>query len=271
MSWEVAKPIPPAMAVNFSTDPRIEEVEKALAKTEMLAPGFKAIHEIGARLPQECVAIQASHFISDQYGATFYVPAYRRWSIDQDMTSCYRWHSQFLQHLQVDYHKSRWVLKTPGHLPYLDAIVAQYPDAAIVQTHRDPMAVMGSISSLACTLHSAFSNHIDPVKTALSEVSHFAEVLGRSLAQRDAMPDQQSRFYDISFDEIISNPISAIEAMYEHFAFEFTEEAQSAMVNYLKNRPRNKHGTHNYTLQQFGLSQEQHGPLFKVYCQRFGL
>lgn len=271
MSWEVSKPVPPAQRETFTSDPRIEEVEKSMAALEMLAPGFKAIHEIGAQLPQECLSLLSSHFISDQYGATFYIPEYRRWSLDQDMTAAYRWHYQFLQHLQVDFSAERWVLKTPAHLPYLDTIIAQYPDAVFVQTHRQPMDVMGSISSLACTLHSAFSDDIDPLETGQSEVQHFSKVLERGMKQRDAMSDSGKRFYDIQFAAIISDPIGAIEKMYEHFGFDFTGETRQSMQNYIDSRPRNKHGKHEYTLEQFGLSQARHGVFFDTYCKRFGL
>lgn len=271
MSWEVEKPVPPAREETFTSDPRIDEVEKKLAGLEALAPGFKAIHETGARLPQECVGIQASHFISDQYGITFAVPGYRRWTLDQDMTGCYRWHARFLQHLQADYRKPRWVLKTPGHLPYIHALLAQYPDAAIVQTHRDPMDVMGSISSLACTLHSAFSDHIDPRQTAQAELDHCSEALNRAMRQRAALPDENSRFYDVRFADIIDDPVRVIEQVYRHFGFDFTQEFERRMRRYLDSRPRDKHGTHRYALEQFGLSRQTHGPLFRDYCERFGL
>lgn len=271
MSWEVALPFPPPTAASFDTDARIDVAEKQMAQVEVLAPGFKAIHEIGARLPQECVAIQASHFISDQFGATYFMPQWRAWSLRQDLRSCYQWHRMFLQHLQSGYMRERWVLKTPGHLPYLDVLVETYPDACIVQTHRDPMQVIGSISSLACTLHGAFSDHVDPVETGHAEVNYFAQALQQSLRQRDAMPDQRERFFDIYFEQIIRDPIAAIERMYAHFGFEFSAAARQAMQRYLDNRPREKHGRHTYTLQQFGLSREQHGPLFAPYCQRFAI
>lgn len=270
LSWEVSQPMPPPHSDTFSSDSRITEVEKVLQKTEILAPGFKAIHEIGSQLPQECVAILASHFMSDQYGATFFIPQYREWTLRQDMAKAYAWHYQFLQHLQVDYSKQRWVLKTPPHLPYLDTIVNQYPDAAIIHTHRDPMDVMGSISSLSCTLHSAFSDDIDPVEIAANEVIFFSEMLKVGMAQRDAMTDKDSRFFDVQFSDIITDPIAIIDNLYRHFDFDFTLEARQAMQNYLNHRPRDKHGTHQYTLKDFGLSREEHTHLFQEYNQRYG-
>ena len=62
MAWEVADPFPPANEKNFSNDPRISPQEKQAKAMEALAPGFEAIHENNPHLPQECVAILASHF-----------------------------------------------------------------------------------------------------------------------------------------------------------------------------------------------------------------
>ncbi len=270
LSWEVDNPMPPARAETFTTDPRIDVAEKTLNEIEILAPGFKAIHEIGARLPQECVALLAPHFISDQFGASFFIPEYRRWTLEQDMTAAYQWHYKFLQHLQVDYRKTRWVLKTPPHLAYLDTIIRQYPDAAMVQTHRDPMTVLASISSLACTLHSAFSDNIDPVETGGKEAEYFAAMLQRGMDARAEIPDGEQRIFDVQFEDIIADPIAVIESIYQHFDFDFSTVAREAMQHYLDRRPRDKHGRHQYTLEKFGLSREQHGPLFRDYCQHFG-
>lgn len=268
LSWEVASPMPPARAETYDSDPRIAKVEATMAQTEVLAPGFKAIHEVGALLPQECVSILASHFISDQFGAVFSVPSYRQWCRTQDMTAAYQWHNQFLQHLQADYMQDRWVLKTPVHIGYVKALLAQYPDACVVQTHRDPMDVIGSVSSLACTLRSAFSDDIDPLATGQQEVEHFADLLKRGMAQRESILDQ-SQFYDMQFRDIVSDPLAAIEKMYTHFGFDFTDHARQAMQLYIDKRPRNKHGKHSYTLNQFGLSREAHGHLFEPYRQRY--
>lgn len=270
-TWEVAQPIPPAQRDSFYTDARIAEVEKSVSKMELLAPGFQAIHAMGAELPQECVTLLAPHFISDQFGVSFYIPEYRHWTLSQDMTAAYQWHQQFLQHLQVDYSEQRWVLKTPPHLAYLDTLIKQYPDAAIVQTHRAPMEVLGSISSLSCTLHSAFSDDIDPVAIAQAETEYFSEMLRLGMEQRAAMPDEGSRVFDIQFDDIISDPIQVIENLYRHFDFDFSDTVREAMQGYLDNRPRDKHGEHHYTLEKFGLSERQHGPLFADYCKRFDL
>ena len=269
VSWEVARPVPPAKEETYNRDPRIAELEKQLDMAAKLAPEFNSIHALGAQLPQECVAIFASHFSSDAWRLQFHVPTYQRWYLAQDMTTAYQWHYQFLQHMQIDYFKPRWLLKTPSHIANLDALVAQYPDAAIVQTHRDPLKVIASTASMACSLNSAFSDHIDPFKVARGEVENYATMIERGMAQRDAMPDADSRFFDAQFDALLADPLAVIEQIYAHFDFELTEQARGAMLAYLDNRPRNKHGEHRYSLDMFGLDAQQDGLLFKAYRQRY--
>ena len=109
-SWEVAKPIPPAQRESYHNDKRIRSVDRLMAMAEKLSPGFQAIHAIGARLPQECVYMFASQFVSEQFSYMFNIPRYRDWAMHQDMTATYRWHANFLQHMQVDYGAKHWVL-----------------------------------------------------------------------------------------------------------------------------------------------------------------
>lgn len=187
------------------------------------------------------------------------------------MTAAYQWHKKFLQHLQVDYMEQRWVLKTPPHLAYLDTLINQYPDAAIVQTHRSPLDVLGSVASLSCTLRSAFSDDIDPIAIGQAEAEYFSRMLSLGMKHRESMADAESRIFDVQFNDLVSDPIRVIERLYHHFGFEFSGEVSGAMQSYLNNRPRDKHGEHNYTLEKFGLSETQHARLFADYCERFEL
>ena len=243
-SWEVARPVPPPTAQTYDSDKRIAAVDSLLAVLEKLCPGFRAIHAIGARLPQECVYILASAFISEQFGYMYNIPAYRDWALDQDMTASYRWHAHFLQHLQVDLGRERWVLKTPGHLAYLQYLLAQYPDAAIVWTHRQPLDAMASFSSLTYTLRSGFSQGVDPLATGEYEFRHFSKIVARGMEDRRALDNGQ--FIDVSFSAICTDPMSVIRTIYQRLALDLTRETEARMCEYLRRRPRNLYGEHSY-------------------------
>ena len=267
-SWEVSRPLPPPTAQTYDTDRRIATVDRLLALLEKLCPGFRAIHAIGAKLPQECVYILASAFISEQFGYMYNVPAYRDWALDQDMTASYHWHASFLQHLQVDLGRERWVLKTPAHLAYLKYLLAQYPDAAIVWTHRRPLDAMASFSSLTYTLRSGFSRSVDPLATGEYEFRHFAKIVARGMEDRRALDNGQ--FIDVSFNAICADPMSVIRTVYERCAMELSRKAEARMRQYLTRHPRGLYGEHRYSPAAFGLNHAQEEHLYGEYLSRYG-
>ena len=82
-------------------------------------------------------------FRSMIFPTQYHVPSYAQWLIDEaDMAPAYRYHRLFLQHLQSRHPRPRWVLKSPGHLWCLGALLDEYPNALLVQTHRDPLRII---------------------------------------------------------------------------------------------------------------------------------
>lgn len=271
ISWEVEHPIPPAQESQLYSDPRIALVDKQFAQVDKLVPGFKAMHEVGATLPQECVAILAAHFMSEQFIVSYNIPSYRQWLMAQDFNGAYQWHRQCLQHMQSGFGADkRWLLKTPPHIGYLETILAVYPDAKIIQTHRDPMQVLASLSSLTCSLRSLASDQIDPVAVGREELATWAEFLERAMRSRERLAEQHShQFFDIQFEDMLKRPLAVIESLYRYFDFEFSPQLKSRMQTYLDNRPRDKHGQHVYSAADYGLDPENDSALFKDYLARY--
>ena len=109
LSWEVEWPTPPPEPATYQRDPRIRDAEKLYRNLDRLIPHLSTIHEVGARLPQECVAINVHEFTSVFFHTMFHVPSYQGWLDRQSLLPCYRFHRSFLQHLQSRYRKRRWV------------------------------------------------------------------------------------------------------------------------------------------------------------------
>ncbi len=267
-SWEVAKPIPPPQRDNYLHDKRIRGVDFQLGFSEKLSPGFRAIHSIAARLPQECVYMFSSHFMSEQYGYMYNIPEYRDWMLSQNMSATYQWHQQFLQHLQVDFAAERWVLKTPSHMAYLQNLLAQYPDALIVWTHRDPLDATASFASLVTTLQRGFSDDVSPNAVAKYEVEHLSRLVHRGMEQRRELDTGQ--FFDVGFGAICEDPISVVRGIYHYFSLDLTATAEQAMVNYLQRRPRDLYGNHDYSCEKFGLGGTADRDLFQEYILNYG-
>jgi hypothetical protein len=174
-----------------------------------------------------------------------------------------------LQHLQSRRPADHWVLKAPGHLFALDALLTEYPDARIIQTHRDPLRVMASMASHATVLRQAFSDYADPGHIGSDWSRRWSDALSSFLAVRDrSNPDQ---FLDISYDEIESHPLQAIRRIYEFLDRPLTEDAENAMQAFLDANPKNKHGVHRYSLEEYGLSRKDELIRYADYCRRFDI
>lgn len=267
-SWEVAIPLPPAQRSSYEKDRRARRVDLQFSLSERLSPGFKAIHAIGGALPQECVYMLSSNFISEQFGYMYNIPGYRSWCLEQDMTAAYEWHARFLQHMQVDYSAERWLLKTPSHLAYLDQLVARYPDASIIWTHRSPLEAVSSFASLVTTLRTGFSDAVDQRAAGQFELQHQAKIVKKGMLKSETIPSSQ--LFHASYSAIASAPIDVIRSIYQHFGYELTASTEAAMRAYLQNRPKDLYGKHHYTAEQFGICAEDVEPLFSSYSSKFG-
>ena len=269
MTWEVMFSSPPPEQASFTTDPRIRKVDRLLSWVDRLAPRFKTIHPIGAALPQECIAITAHAFASIEFHTTHNVPSYQRWLDQDDQKRAYRYHRQVLQHLQRHCSAERWVLKAPAHLYGLGALFDTYPDARIVHTHRDPMKVVPSIASHGIVLRAAFSDRIDTTAIASMWAEWWAEGIRRAMRFREEAPAE--RFVDIKYLDLVRDPIAAVRQIYRQLEIPLTTEAEEAMRRFLALHPKDKHGTHRYSLEAFGLERAEEQRRYAGYCERFGV
>ena len=180
LTWEVARPFPPPAPDSYESDARIGELDRHYAGIDRIIPDFKSMHRMGAQLPQECVAITQHEFASMVWHTTHEVPSYQQWLESADLTFAYRGHRRWLEYYQWAVPRDRWILKSPGHLWALESLLAVYPDAYIVQTHRDPLKVVASLVSLMCTLRSMASDSIDAHAIGRDWAARLADGLDRT-------------------------------------------------------------------------------------------
>src|SRR5690606_37592356 len=198
-----------------------------LAWAKGLAPEVVRIHPDGAGLPQACLAIQPQGVASSQFHTTHDVPSYEDWFEREGQALAYDFPYRFLQHPQPQGHCNRWVLKAPGHLFGLGALLARYPDARIVQTHRDPLRVMASMASHATVLRRAFSDAADPRRIAADWTERWSRALETSLDVRAAAPPEQ--FLDVAYGDLERDPLAAVERVYGFLGWPLTDAARARM------------------------------------------
>jgi hypothetical protein len=254
LTWEVDHPVPPPETATYDTDPRIAEVNETLAGVDLVLPGFMQMHPMGAQLPQECVRITSSDFRSMIFPTQYSVPTYAKWLLNEaDMAPAYRWHRKFLEHLQSKHPAKRWVLKSPGHLWALDALLAEYPNALLVQTHRDPLRIMASLSSLVARLRSLASDESTVPRAAADFAEDIMDGLDRSVTAREDGTVPAGRVVDVQFRRFMADPFATIHEIYEKLGLELQPEAETRMREFFAANPSDKHGTHTYTFAETGL------------------
>jgi hypothetical protein len=272
MTWEVDRPLPAPETATYDTDPRIEEVDETLAMVDLVLPGFRAMHPMGARLPQECVRITGSDFRSMIFPTQYHVPSYGHWLLHEaDMAPAYAWHRVFLQHLQSRHPTTQWVLKSPGHIWCLGALLAEYPGALLVQTHRDPLRIIASISSLVAHLRTLASD--DPTITEAAEefATYIVDGLNWSLEARESGVVAPEQVVDLQFAEFMQDPFGTIRTIYDRLDLELTPATESRMRDFLAANPKGAHGVHRYTWDATGLDEGEWRDRTRRYQDHFAV
>jgi hypothetical protein len=265
-TWEVDLPCPPPETATYETDPRIAEVDAVLDGVDLALPGFRAMHPMGALLAQECVRITASDFRSLIFATQYRVPSYVQWLVyEADMRPAYRWHRMFLQHLQARHPAERWVLKSPGHQWALDTLLAEYPNALLVQSHRDPLRIIASLGSLVARLRSLASDEASIPEAARDFGDIILDGLDRTVTAREDGIVREDQVVDVQFADFMADPFATIGRVYERLGLELTPDAEARMRAFLAQNPRDKFGNHVYTWADTNLDEGE----WRARAQRY--
>jgi hypothetical protein len=272
LTWEVMFPSPPPEPGSFETDPRIEACAATFPGVDAQIPAFKAMHPMGAQLSQECVSLMADTMCSPLFHNQFRVNGYQDWvDREADWSRVYDFHEHQLQHLQWKVKRDRWVLKTGAHMWGLEHLLAKYPDARIVFTHRDPVKSMTSYASLTALVRSMGSDDVDPIEIAEDWTARIKRVLEHAIAVRAAADYPAARFYDMYFQDFVADQFAVVEQIYAAFDLPMTEVAATRMKAFIADNPQGKDGIHRYSPEEYGIDPAVIRESFRTYMERFGL
>lgn len=250
-------------------DPRVRSARFAERAVRYMAPDFFAIHPVEAEAPEEDVLLFDYAVWSTVPEAMMHVPSFSAWLERQDHREAYRFYARVLRYLQWQRPGGPWVLKTPHHLEHLDALLEVFPDARILQTHRDPTKVLASFCSMMAHSRGVFSDRVEPREVGRHWFAKARRMIERSTAARDAHGD--GRFLDVRYDRLVADPMAELRRVYEFLGDPLTPSAEAAMRRWLRDNPQHKHGRHRYRLEDFGLDRGEVGRAFADYRARFGI
>jgi hypothetical protein len=234
-----------------------------------LRPAYESMHHNDGDEPNECIFLTMLEFLSDQWGGTYEVPSYAAYLVGADQTEAYRYHRKVLQTLQRRDRGARWVLKAPSHLAQLRTLFSVYPDARVVQIHRDPLRTVPSTISLMGTIKSMRSDDVDAGALAPWVSIGYGSMLDDTVDARasGALPDGQ--FVDVRYADLMDDPVGTIASVYGRLGIDAPAAQDEAIRTHLAARPKDAHGVHRYSLADTGLDPEQERARFRRYQHRF--
>ena len=270
-TWELLHPCPPPERATYTTDPRIAAADQEYTFWHLIAPEYRTMHENGGDVPNEDPLIDMLHFASDHFMGSYPVPGYARWLARVDLGPVFEAHRRFLQLLQWRCPGDRWILKSPSYLAKLPAFFAEYPDAHVILTHRDPCKVLPSLVSLMATLQWMHSDNVDVDAVVKAAVGGTAIAMDLVMQWRSdgTLPDD--RIIDVRFDQLVGDPWQTLRAVYERIGSALTVDAEQCMRAYLGARPRDRHGRHAYEFADTGLDLDQTRARFAAYQAEYAI
>ena len=271
--YEVRYPSP-APDWNFTAagDARIAAAKAEMAAMLAANPELLAIHPMDAMGPDEDIMLLEQSFYSFNTQAFANIPSFDAWIESRDHTPGYEYFRLLLRFLQWQKKRSgqqgeRWTLKAPHHLHYMELVFKVFPDAKVVQSHRDPVETLPSLTSLIAGVWVIYSDSADPIAVGRQWSRKFARGMQHTMAVREAMGE--GRFLDLWFEDTVSQPLAEIQKVYDFLGMELTPEARTEMARWQEFNRRELRPTHDYSLAQYGFTEAGLEQQFRAYRERF--
>lgn len=262
---EVPQPRPPRET--WADDPVFAGIQAGYSRHHQEHPEFMGLHYIAADQVEECWQLLRQSMRSISFECLSHLPTYSAWLAEQDWTPAYRRHRRMLQLIGLNDAGRRWVLKNPSHLFALDALFAVYPDALVVQTHREPRTAIASVCSLAAASSAGWSETFTGATIGRDQLELWARGLEKFTADRAALDPAQ--FLDVAYEDFVADPVGTAESVYAHFGLPLRDEARAAMRDlHAESTTGGRRPAHRYTLADAGLTAEEVDARFAAVLSR---
>jgi hypothetical protein len=276
-SWEVINPIPmdldffpghlknlrtgdslksrgSAGPVNYEDPKRLKIANISVKAVKFMSPGFFAIHPIDAKQPEEDILLLDVSFLSTTTEAMMNVPSYAEWLERTDQSPAYEYAVKLLKFLQWVKPARRWVLKTPHHLEFPDLISKYFNEVKFIWPHRNIYKSVPSYLSMLTYNHMIFSDEVDEKRIARHWVRKTGYMLEKALKYR-LQGDHQNQFIDIRYKDLISDSMQELARIYSPDGG-INENLIEGFRKHEAEHPHHKHGKHQYSLEDFGLTEK---------------
>ncbi len=268
--WELTLPVPTGEDRAEDRETRRRQTGWMLRAAYQMSPEMARVHFIDVDTVEECWPLFAMSFAVMNWDLQTGVASWGDYLMhDYDMTGPYQEYRTTLKMLLERHPAEQLVLKCPEHLFFVDALLEAFPDACIVQTHRDPYNVIGSYCSLMSLQWRNLFGVIERERIGQHMQKRLLDGVDRAMAARRHR--DPSRFYDVRFHELVADPAAVVRKIADHFDLDLAPDHDEAVAAYLAKDREDARGKHKYDPSDYGLSRDQVYGRYAHYIDRFGI
>jgi hypothetical protein len=269
-AWLLDSPMPRPSREAWSAHPAFQSMVAELEARYALTPDKKVAHEVIADQVHECCMLLRQSFASNILSCAWSAPTYDTWWQDCDEQAAYGHYHRCVQVIGLN-DQRRWLLKNPGHVHQLDLLLDRFPDACLIQCHRDPAAAVPSLCSLLMRSHPTWEDS-DPNDRAgrmvRREVEKWALGVERAaLVRAERCPS----VLDIHHSDFHSDPWGVVRKIYQHIGMPLSDVARRNIAHRLEQKPELAQGPHHYAVSDFNISASEIRERFSSYLKHYDI
>lgn len=264
--WESLEAVPPPEDGD-DPGPRRERCAAGLDLVSTVMPELRRMHEMTVDHAHEELQLLADDLSGMLFECTAHLPTWSAHHQASDQTASYAHLRRVLQVLQWLRGGTRWVLKSPQHLEQYRPLLATFPDATFVVTHRDPVAVTASVSTMVAYSARMSSEQPDPVAIGRQWGRRIEDLLNACVRDRELLPADQS--IDVRFDDFMADEEGMVAAIYDLADQPYDDRTRAAMDDFCATHPRGRYGFVDYDLTLLGLDADERRRALTDYSRRF--
>jgi hypothetical protein len=270
-TWLTSSPMPRPPRATWESYPQFQQTVERLERRHAASPQKRAAHNMVADEVDECVLVMRTGFVSNVWSCFWSAPSYDAWWRTQTELPSYQHLQRVLQLVGSNDPEKRWLLKNPGHIANLDLLFAVFPDAQVIHTHRDPAKAIPSLCALLIPNHSVVEVGRKELRAQLMgqrETSNWAKAVRDAERVRQQYPEQ---ILDVVHKDFHRDPMGIIHKIYEFIGMQLPPAVETAMRSRIEAAPELSHGTHHYSVADFGLTAADIHARFGDYMDRYDL
>jgi hypothetical protein len=237
--WELLDPYKSAGTFDF----RRNKSNLEIYLKNVLLPELDKKHYTRADTKEECILLLANSFHSQLFTDIAPLQEYLNWYLNSDREYAYKDYRDQLKVLQKYHPGKRFVLKAPSHLGSLENIKKYFPNAKIIQTHRNPDECITSLCSLRQSLFKMVEGEINHDEIQKQVMQLFDSETKKNIDFHQNHPD---KVISVSYKELTAQPLNMLKSIYGKMEYDWTDQMDKSVKQYIKENPQNRRGKHKY-------------------------